>query len=158
MSLNKIQDLNNRNFQERKGKNTAFYAKFKGLIAEIQKREFPDFIVEIINSEINILNSFVGEERDIVKMVRTTQRKIVTLLEKELKIVPKNYYQKYWMVLGMSVFGMPFGVAFGFALGSMAFLGLGLPIGMAIGIGIGNQMDKKAKDESRQLDIEVDIF
>ncbi len=150
--------IKDRTFQERKGKNTALYAKFKGLMIEIQKRELPDFILEIINSEITILNSFVGEERDVVKMVRKTQRKIVTLLEKELKIVPKNYYQKYWMVLGMSVFGMPFGMAFGLALGSMAFLGLGLPIGMAIGIGIGNQMDKKAKDESRQLDIEVDIF
>lgn len=54
----------------------------------------------------------------------------------------------------MAVFGVPIGVAFGFGLSNMAFIGIGIPIGMSIGIGIGAAMDKKAKEEGRQLDFE----
>ena len=158
MSDKKIINPKDRTFQERNGKNNEFYIKFKAFIKELQQRELPDFIVEIINNELNSINSFVGEERDSMKVVKKSQKKIVTMLEKELKIVPKNYYQKLWMILGLSIFGMPFGLAFGFALGSMAFLGLGLPIGMVIGIGVGTTMDKKAKEEKRQLDIELDLY
>jgi len=158
MTNNKILNLNNRNFHEINGKNNEFYIKFKAFINELQQKELPDFIIEIINNELNSINSFVGEEKEGMKVVKKSQKKIVTMLEKELKIVPKNYYQKLWMLLGMSIFGMPFGLAFGFALGSMAFLGLGLPIGMVIGIAVGNQMDKKAQTEGRQLGIELDIF
>jgi hypothetical protein len=57
----------------------------------------------------------------------------------------------------MSIFGAPIGVALGISLGSMAFLGLGLPIGMIVGIAVGTNMDRKAKAEGRQLDVEVFI-
>lgn len=158
MSNKKIISVKERNFQEKNGKNNEFFIKFKALINELQQRELPDFFIEIINNELNFVNSFVGEERESMKVLKKSQRKIVTLLEKELKIVPKNYYQKLWMILGMSIFGIPFGLAFGFALESMAFLGLGLPIGMGIGIAVGTQMDKKALTEERQLGIELDIY
>jgi hypothetical protein len=39
-------------------------------------------------------------------------------------------------------------------LGNMAYLAIGLPVGMPIGMAIGAQMDKKAKEEGRQLAIE----
>lgn len=152
-----IINAKDRSFQERNGKNNEFYIKFKAFISELKQRELPDFIIEIINNELNSINSFMGEEREIIKVFKKSQKKIVTLLEKELKVVPKNYYQKYWMILGLSIFGIPLGMAFGFALGSMAFLGIGLPIGMAIGFGIGKQMDNKAKDDNRQLSIELDL-
>ncbi len=76
-------------------------------------------------------------------------------MEKELKIVPRNYYRTTWMVIGMAAFGIPMGAAFGASLGNMAFIGIGLPIGMAIGISVGMGMDKKALKEGRQLDLEI---
>lgn len=158
MSDKKIINPKDRSFQERNGKNNEFYIKFKALIIELQQRELPDYIIEIINNELNSINSFVGEEREIIKVVKKSQRKIVTLLEKELKIVPKNYYQKFWMLVGMTAFGLPLGTIFGIAIDNMGLLGVGLPIGMAIGIAVGNQMDKKAKAEGRQLGIELDIY
>lgn len=77
------------------------------------------------------------------------------MLEKEHKIVPKNYYQSLWMLLGMAAFGLPIGAAFGASIGNMAFLSIGLPIGMVIGLAMGAGMDKKALKEGRQLDVEV---
>lgn len=55
----------------------------------------------------------------------------------------------------MAVFGLPIGIIIGFALDNMAFLGIGLPMGLAVGIAIGTGMDKKAQEEGRQLDIEI---
>ena len=78
---------------------------------------------------------------------------IFRLLEKELKIVPKNYYRNTWLALGMATFGIPFGVIFGMALGNMAFMSIGLPIGMGIGMAIGEKMDQKAQKEGRQLNL-----
>ncbi|MFC0264167.1 hypothetical protein [Fontibacter flavus] len=69
------------------------------------------------------------------------------MVEKEAKIVPKGFYQKKWMVLGMAVFGIPFGVVFGAAFGNMAFIGMGIPFGTS--------QDEKVKEEGRQLDVMV---
>ena len=81
--------------------------------------------------------------------------RILKLIEKEQKLVPKNIYRNRWLAIGMSAFGIPFRVAFGISLGNMAFLAIGLPLGMAIGIAIGAGMDKKAFEEGRQLDLEI---
>ena len=88
-------------------------------------------------------------------MLLKKQTKIIKSLEKEFKIVTKNYYRKVWVALGMAAFGIPLGVVFGAILGNMAFLGIGLPIGMVIGIAVGSGLDKKALDENRQLDVEL---
>ena len=81
--------------------------------------------------------------------------KIIKKLEKEVKLVPKNYYSYLWLAIGIASFGVPIGVAFGAMLGNMAFLGIGLPIGLAIGFLVGYEMDKKAYEEGRQLDVEI---
>ena len=88
-------------------------------------------------------------------MLKQKRFKIIKLLEKELKIVPKNYYRNLWFIVGMSVFGLPLGVAFGISIGNLGLLGIGLPIGMVIGIAVGSGMDKKAHKEGRQLNIEI---
>ena len=77
------------------------------------------------------------------------------MLAQKLKIVPINYFRKTWFVLGMTVFGLPIGAALGLSLGNMAFLGIGLPVGMSMGLAMGARMDNKAKEEGRQLDIEL---
>jgi hypothetical protein len=76
-------------------------------------------------------------------------------LEKELKVVPKNYYRTLWMALGMSAFGLPIGTAIGLFLGNIGLLAVGLPIGMGIGAVVGTNMDKKALAEGRTMDIEI---
>ena len=89
------------------------------------------------------------------KQLRKTQTSILSKIEKELKLVTKNHYRNTWLAVGMAAFGIPLGVAFGASLGNMAFLGIGLPIGMIIGMAVGTNMDTKAFDEGRQLDLEI---
>ena len=113
------------------------------------------FSLSLINSEIESLNNISGTEKEWSKQLYKSQHKIMRKIEKDLKIVTKGYYTNMWMALGMSVFGLPMGLVFAFSLDNMAYLGIGLPIGMALGTAIGSGMDKKAKEEGRQIDCEL---
>ncbi|WP_375325903.1 hypothetical protein [Flagellimonas sp. GZD32] len=136
-------------------KTKVLYDQFELLTIEIKKKKLPEEIVLSINKEINYLNSITGSDKTLRTGIRKVQSKIVGLLAQKLKIVPINYYRKTWFVLGMTVFGIPIGTALGLSLGNMAYLGIGLPIGMSVGLGMGAKMDNKAKEEGRQLDIEL---
>jgi len=131
------------------------HAQFKKLLIELETRELPDAVVISINNDIDEINSMTNIGNEWRKQLKQRLQRIIKLLEKELKLVPRNYYRNMWMAKGMAVFGIPLGAAFGTTLGNMAYLGIGLPIGLAIGLGFGNGMDKKALKEGRQLDIEI---
>lgn len=133
------------------------YERLSQLLDELRKQDLPDYIIQ----EVNERTGLIIPERDEPKMLRKSLKKqhsnIIKLLEKELKMVPKNYYRNLWIALGMTTFGVPIGLALGAALGNMAFLGIGFPIGMVIGIAIGSEKDNKAQAEGRQLDIEYEL-
>ncbi|MDR2569641.1 MAG: hypothetical protein LBD23_05000 [Oscillospiraceae bacterium] len=130
------------------------YQQFQELLKELRKRELPDNIVELINRDIEELNSSASSGNELRKLFKKKQNAIVQLLEKELKIVPKSYYQNLWFAIGMSVFGLPIGIVFGMlVLDNMAFFAIGILIGMVIGMSLGSSMDKKAFQEGRQLDL-----
>jgi hypothetical protein len=131
------------------------YQQLDKLLNALEIMALPNETVILINQEIEQLNSTSDIDKYFVRATKEKENRILKLVEKNHKIVPKNYYRKLWMVLGMSAFGLPIGVAFGISIGNLGLLGLGLPIGMAIGIGVGTSMDKKALNEGRQLDFEV---
>ncbi|GAB3947255.1 hypothetical protein GCM10028805_19170 [Spirosoma harenae] len=133
----------------------AMYIQLGGLLNELKKKELTQPIIESINQDVNELNTTPLTGNAFEKAIKQKQTKIIKLVEKELKIVPKNYYRTLWLALGISAFGLPIGVAIGLSLGNIGFLGIGLPIGMAIGIAVGSGLDKKALDEGRQLAIEI---
>lgn len=134
--------------------NNAFI-QLQQLIKTLNQKKVPSDLIAKINSEISEINSSSLSGNTLRNLIKQKQLKIIKLIEKELKIVPINYYRNLWLALGMSAFGLPIGVALGLSLGNIALLGIGLPIGMAVGISIGTAMDKKAKEEGRQLDIEL---
>lgn len=126
------------------------YTKFTSLIHELRGRSLSNNTLDTINQQIDLING-KHEEKALKKQVRKSQHAIITKLEKEHKIVPKNYYRTTWMAIGMSAFGIPMGAAFGAAIGNMAMLGMGIPIGMAVGIAVGSQKDAQAAKNGRQL-------
>ncbi len=128
---------------------------FKNLIQEIKKKKISNFNPDYINSCITELNEFEGAEKEFKKLVRKNKQRIFRYLEKEFKITPKNYHRNRWIGIGMLIYGVSFGVLFSVISGNFAFLGIGLPIGMVVGMAIGNHQDKKAEDEGRQLDINL---
>jgi len=140
---------------EQQKKLNNIFVDFEKLIYELKKREIPSEIINSINQDIDEINSFIGSNKELLKLLRNTQFNVLKLIKKDLKLVPKNHYRNMWMAIGMAAFGIPFGVAFGVSLGNMAFIGIGIPIGMAIGIGVGTAMDKKAVENGKQLDLEI---
>ena len=129
------------------------YLQFEEFIAALKHKDLSNNVITTLNGLLEELNRV--SDTELKKELRKKQASIIKILEKEEKIVPKNYYRNLWLALGMSVFGIPMGVIFGVLFENMAFLGIGLPIGMAIGIAVGTQMDKKAFEEGRQLDVEL---
>lgn len=136
-------------------KNEKAVLKLNELLELLSKKSLSAELVERINTLTHEIVIFSGTDTRFYYLVKKQQTQIVSLLEKKLKWVPKNYYRNLWMILGMTTFGLPLGVVFGLSLKNMAFLGIGLPIGLAFGIALGNHLDQKAKDEDRQLDIEL---
>ncbi|MEM7110417.1 MAG: hypothetical protein AAF519_19470 [Bacteroidota bacterium] len=143
----------NRSFEHEKL--TQWYESFKNFIDELRKRTLIDRTIEEVNEAIDHLNNHEGDRRRFQAELRKTQTRLLKYVEKNEKIVVKNYYRKLWLVLGMTVYGVPLGLLFSLAMGNMAFIGVGLPIGMAIGIGVGTNRDKKAAQEGRQLNVEI---
>jgi len=130
------------------------YIQFKELLSELNMKELPDTTVIFINENVEELNSTLLQGKDLQKRIKKQQTNILKLVLKEHKIVPKNYYRKLWMLLGMSTFGIPIALAFGLCI-NMGLFGSGLPIGMGIGFTVGSRLDKKALKEERQLNIEL---
>ena len=131
------------------------YIQFDKLLVELGAKDLPDKIINAINQEIDLINAIPDSGKELKNTIKKKQAAIIKLIEKELKLVPKNYYKNTWTALGLSVFGIPIGTTFGLIFDNMAFLGLGLPIGLAVGIAVGKDLDKKASKEGRQLDIEI---
>ena len=130
--------------------------QFKELLEQLKQRKLPDKIIDLINQAIEELNSTSLMGNDLRRLLQKKQAKILKLLEKELKIVPKNHYKNLWLAVGPSVFGFPTGLAISssFANNWVFFL-IGIPIGLVIGMSIGLSMDKKAYKEGRQLDVYI---
>jgi len=150
-----IAALKERNNLDQHTAEARFYTQLAELLQQLRLRTLPTSVTEKINTHISVLNSSDCDGSNLKKLVKKQQAEILKLIEKELKIVPKNYYRNLWLALGISAFGLPLGVAFGLSIGNMGLMALGLPIGMAIGVAVGTNMDKKALEQGRQLDIEI---
>ncbi|MFT5887015.1 MAG: hypothetical protein ACI9IP_003488 [Arcticibacterium sp.] len=131
------------------------YTQFEKLVTELRKRELPSEIKIVINDGIEEINTSSKPGKGLRKQLRKTQTSLLNLLEKQLKVAPKNHYRNTWLAIGMGAFGIPFGAVFGAIMGNMGLIGIGLPIGMVIGMIIGTSMDKQALERGRQLDIEI---
>ena len=150
-----ITELKNGDTLNNNDKQNETFAQLKTFLNLIKRKDLSDKVILGINKNIEEINNSLLTGTGLQKLIKRQQNDIAKLLEKELKIVPKNYYRNFWLIIGMSAFGVPIGVALGISTGNMALLAVGLPIGMAIGLTVGSAMDKKANEEGRQLDIEL---
>ncbi|WP_297764122.1 hypothetical protein [uncultured Muriicola sp.] len=129
------------------------YARFKKLIDELRKRDLAPEIISSLNEKMESLNAISDTDKQLSSLLRKTQNSILKILQKELKIVPKNYYRNLWMGMGMVVFGVPIGIALSAGINNYGMLGAGMAIGLGIGLAVGSEMDRKAGEEGRQLNV-----
>lgn len=137
------------------GAESKAYIQLKNLVDVASKMPLSTETINSIEREIDQLNNNDSEGKMLLKSIKNSESGILKVLLKNHKFVPKSYYQKLWMVLGMSAFGVPIGVAFGLSIDNLGMIGIGLPIGMAVGIAVGSAMDAKVKSEGRQFDFEI---
>ena len=130
---------------------------FQKVINALNDKDIEDAIAVQINTEIDSLNASTMDEKSFKKQLHKVQMQILSIVKKELKLVPENYYRNIWMAIGMSAFGVPIGISYAIAIDNMALLAIGIPIGMVIGLGIGAGMDKKAKQEGKQLNVQIEL-
>ena len=153
----KIKELDADKYKGKSKKLDKRIATFQKLVESLNEKEIKDNIATEINVIIDSLNASSTDEKAFRKQLYKTQTKIIALLKKELKIVPKNHYRNVWMGVGMAAFGVPVGVSYGVVTDNMGLLAVGIPIGMVIGMAVGAGLDKKAKQEGKQLDIEIEL-
>lgn len=131
------------------------YFQFDAILENISKKKLSETVIKEINSQIETVNATQLNGAELQKYLKKMQTEMLKYLEREMKMVPKNYYRSVWIGVGMAAFGLPLGSVFGLLLDNIGFLGLGLPIGLAIGAALGSSMDKKAQTEGRQIDVEI---
>lgn len=89
----------------------------------------------------------IPPNKDVKLSEHNTYLKQIAALQKALKakynLVPKNYFKRLWLPLGIAI-----GVAWGVALKSIA---LGISTGIVLGLAIGSGFDRKAKKEGRVI-------
>ncbi len=125
---------------------------FNQLLDAFRQHDIPESAADVINTAVNNLNHMSPDDPNLRSQVKLAKKRLIEYSVKHLNLIPREYYLKQWMAIGMSVFGIPIGIAFGTALGNMAFLGAGLAMGLPLGMAVGKQKDQKVADEGRQLD------
>lgn len=127
---------------------------FEKLINELAKKQLPDALLIFLNEHIKKVNETKITGGALKIQLKRSQYQILKKVERELKLVVKNHYRNMWLGVGMAL-GVAFGSVLGTGSGNMSLLAIGLPIGMAVGIAYGTNLDKKAKKEGKQLDLEL---
>ena len=121
------------------------------LVSEFQERGLPvsafDECFKVLRKQLD------GETR--YAQIRSFYSMLTDTARNQFQLTTPNYYQSYWMSIGMAAFGVPFGLMFSMALDNFAFFAIGLPFGLSIGLAIGAGKDKKAKDEGTQLNVQT---
>jgi CHAT domain-containing protein len=135
------------------GKLAKSFHKLVVLVDELNKKEIPADMQEQINLEIDTIGKFEENPDEQTKTVKKVYQKLLNLIRKQLGIVPEKYYQNIWMVLGLTVFGVPLGILYAAATSNPGLFTIGIAMGLPIGLAIGIQMDKKAARENKQIQI-----
>ncbi len=134
---------------------TKKYKKLFLLIEELENHNLTPDTESAVNTIITNYNAYNGPAEKLGRTIGKARVDILRVVEKNMKLIPKNAMLIRWMGIGMSAFGISLGAAYFVVLGNMAFMGVGIGIGLSIGVAIGAGLDNKAKKENRQLNIEL---
>ena len=131
------------------------YMQFNDFVEELNSRSIPENTISAINREIEEINNSTKTGVSMKSLIVKKLTAILKLLEKEHKLVPKNYYQSNNLLKYSVLFGAPIGIIIGLISKDMALISVGMIIAMAISFVRGRIMDKKALKEGRQFSGEL---
>lgn len=131
------------------------FSILQNLLDALQDKAIPDEAISKINAETKRAEACDTTGRDLRSCIREAKNNVLKISTKELRMFPRNYHRKMWLVLGMGVFGLPIGTALGIGTGNFGLLGFGLPLGLALGYVFGTYLDKKISHQNNVLDVET---
>ncbi|AZQ60818.1 hypothetical protein EI427_00900 [Flammeovirga pectinis] len=149
MSITKIQK---RATTEGNKKLLSQYSKIENLLTAITQKELPESEITSINEQVDSINSFDGDDKALIKLLKRTYSTLISHLETKFSYTGKNYYRNRWLAVGMMG-----GVVIGTLTDSIN-IGVGLSLGLCLGIAYGTHLDKKAAENGNQLAIEVSEY
>ena len=144
-----IKKLKNREELLQNKKYVKVYDKMRNLITAINNKEISDEFIVVINKDIKNLNSFIGTEKQLIRLIKKTTSKTAKFVETKLKLVSKHHYRNLGLILGML-----FGPILTQSIDGLGFGGVGMALGMFVGVIIGVRYDTKAAADGKQLDVE----
>jgi hypothetical protein len=100
-------------------KTNRLYLQWQSLQGSLEGKKLSDKTKGIINQEVEAINLTSLTDKSLQNLLKVKQTFILSFLEKEEKLVPKNHYRKRWLAAGLAAFGVPLGVIFGLSLGNM---------------------------------------
>jgi hypothetical protein len=155
----RIKNLQRRKGTEKNKKLNKAYNKMQSLIEALDKKEIPSPELVSINERIDLINSFNGSEKDLIKILKKTYIFILTYIEKNLKLVLTHHFRALWLFYGTLAGVVLTSIFTNFDFLSINGLaGIILPIAVAAGIVTGIILDNNVKKEGRQLEIEAKEF
>lgn len=143
-----IEEIQNRNKSVSQEKIRNALNDLVDIFIELDRRQLSS---EGISDILKRLKGILIAESLHLKQIVRLKTDLLAILRKQYGLVTPKYYQTLWMVLGMTIFGIPFGLIFSTILGNFAFSGIGLAFGMPIGLTVGITKDKKAEEEGLVL-------
>lgn len=146
MVLHKLENRTDFNSQKLSKKFKRFYY----LVSELQGHDLSKNTIDLVNQHIDSVNS-TQKENALLKQIRSSQSKILKVLERKHGIAPRGYYKKFWAFLGVSVIGIPCGIALWFILDSIEFAPVGWALATLISFRIGRAKDGDVSKFGRQL-------
>jgi hypothetical protein len=149
-----IESINRRKDAGQNQKLAKAYSKFEGLREALNIKNLPESNIAEINEDIHRVNTFLGSEKELIKLLKKTYTAILAYVGKELNLVSKIHYQQLWMVYGMFAGILVSTISFNFFQTDFWSLqALGLPMGMLFGLLAGRNRDIKAKNDGLQLNV-----
>jgi len=128
------------------------YLYFSILTAELENKQLPLRIIDMINEEISTINRFSGTNKALRTQIQLSTKTVLKTIEKVLNIVPKYHYQNKWMVYGVII-----GVLFSTILSTLGYqntwnsLPMGISMGLIFGMLAGKNQDIKVKNMNLQV-------
>ena len=131
---------------------------FYHLLNSLNHEHLPAKFIDRINALIEADTFDPLDTSEMILILRKKQKEILAILEKELNLVPVNYYAKKWLVLGIPFFGIPLGLFMVFVFQAGVNSLVGFPYGMVLGFLLGSILDQNAFKQGRQLKHELSYF
>ena len=129
------------------------YQRLQKLLEIAEQKPLSESSIQKLNAKIEELNTSNKINGALLSLVQLTESEIIEIIEQDSKMVPKGYYSKRWIAIGMSAIGVPLGLIVGLLMDNIALLAVGIPLGLGIGSLIGKSLDSKAAEEGRQYSL-----